>query len=295
MFQVTEAARTAATRARKWPGPLSQGDRVEAGPFYGSGPEPHIVGVTQLLAPPAPKVFDRPLLRRRLDRAIPVRERTSFWPVPSRDLMDRLSTVKREFRQVLDLGTPRPGPAAARDTPCPRHLLVRAAPRAEPRTKRGLVADEEALPFAPKASIWSYRCCPCRLPTTCPVPSFKFDDHSSRTVSSLAVSLEDSPSTNCARRCSWRRRNSTGGASPRVAPFSDLRDLGQLLQRTGFALPVTDVEPLVVRYSSPFGLIADLRSMGATNALVLRRASGRFAAAAPARVRHLRPRVRGPG
>ena len=62
-----------------------------------------------------------------------------------------------------------------------------------------------------------------------------------------------------------------GGASPRVAPFSDLRDLGGLLQRAGFALPVTDVEPVTVRYRSPFGrLFADLRAMGATNALTLR-------------------------
>ena len=41
-----------------------------------------------------------------------------------------------------------------------------------------------------------------------------------------------------------------GGASPRVAPFADLRELGALLQRAGFALPVTDVDRLTVRYDS---------------------------------------------
>ncbi len=61
-----------------------------------------------------------------------------------------------------------------------------------------------------------------------------------------------------------------GGASPRVAPFADLRDLGQLLQRAGFGLPVTDVEPVIVRYSSMFALMHDLRAMGATNALTMR-------------------------
>ena len=59
-----------------------------------------------------------------------------------------------------------------------------------------------------------------------------------------------------------------GGASPRVAPFTDVRDAGALLQRAGFALPVADVETLTVRYNSMFGLIKDLRAMGATNALV---------------------------
>ena len=59
--------------------------------------------------------------------------------------------------------------------------------------------------------------------------------------------------------------------SPRVAPFADLRDLGALLQRAGFALPVTDVDRLVVRYASPLALMHDLRRMGASNMLVERR------------------------
>jgi SAM-dependent methyltransferase len=62
-----------------------------------------------------------------------------------------------------------------------------------------------------------------------------------------------------------------GGVSPRVAPFADLRDIGGLLQRAGFALPVTDVDRVVVRYGNVFGLMADLRRMGATNILLERR------------------------
>jgi SAM-dependent methyltransferase len=59
----------------------------------------------------------------------------------------------------------------------------------------------------------------------------------------------------------------SGGASPRVLPFADVRDAGALLQRAGFALPVADVETVTVRYATMFGLMADLRAMGATNAL----------------------------
>jgi hypothetical protein len=62
-----------------------------------------------------------------------------------------------------------------------------------------------------------------------------------------------------------------GGVSPRVAPFADLRELGALLQRAGFALPVADTDRLVVRYDSAFALMHDLRRMGATNALSARR------------------------
>jgi SAM-dependent methyltransferase len=58
-----------------------------------------------------------------------------------------------------------------------------------------------------------------------------------------------------------------GGASPRVLPFADVRAAGALLQRTGFALPVTDTETLTVRYNNAFGLTRDLRGMGAQNAL----------------------------
>lgn len=62
-----------------------------------------------------------------------------------------------------------------------------------------------------------------------------------------------------------------GGVSPRVAPFADLRDVGALLQRAGFALPVTDVDRVVVRYANAFALMQDLRRMGAANMLVERR------------------------
>ncbi|MEW9309454.1 methyltransferase domain-containing protein [Labrys neptuniae] len=62
-----------------------------------------------------------------------------------------------------------------------------------------------------------------------------------------------------------------GGVSPRVAPFADVRDMGGLLQRAGFALPVADSDVLTVRYDNAIALMADLRAMGASNMLVQRR------------------------
>ncbi|WP_439617993.1 methyltransferase domain-containing protein [Shinella sp.] len=59
----------------------------------------------------------------------------------------------------------------------------------------------------------------------------------------------------------------SGGASPRVIPFPDVRDVGALLQRGGFALPVTDKEAYTVRYDSIFPLMRDLRAMGMANPL----------------------------
>ncbi len=59
-----------------------------------------------------------------------------------------------------------------------------------------------------------------------------------------------------------------GGASPRVIPFADVRDIGALLQRAGFALPVVDVETYTVRYDSLFALMRDIRAMGMANPLI---------------------------
>ncbi len=61
-----------------------------------------------------------------------------------------------------------------------------------------------------------------------------------------------------------------GGASPRVAPFVDVRALGGLAQRAGLALPVVDLDRATVRYADMFALLADLRAMGGTNALEAR-------------------------
>lgn len=59
-----------------------------------------------------------------------------------------------------------------------------------------------------------------------------------------------------------------GGASARVAPMLQVRDAGGLLQRAGLALPVADVETHIVRYSTPFALMAELKALGAANPLV---------------------------
>lgn len=62
----------------------------------------------------------------------------------------------------------------------------------------------------------------------------------------------------------------TGGMSPRIVPMADLRDMGGLLQRAGFALPVADSLPLTVEYSSPMALMRELRHMGEANAIMQR-------------------------
>lgn len=80
-----------------------------------------------------------------------------------------------------------------------------------------------------------------------------------RTLSELRASLAEA------------EVETTGGLSPRVAPMGDIRDLGALLQRAGFAMPVADAEKFEVSYATPLHLMRELRAMGETNVLADRR------------------------
>ena len=77
-----------------------------------------------------------------------------------------------------------------------------------------------------------------------------------------------------------------------MIPFTDVRDAGALLQRAGFALPVADVETVTVRYDNLFGLMADLRAMGAANALEARSRRPATRTLFPARRKSMRSAIR---
>ena len=62
----------------------------------------------------------------------------------------------------------------------------------------------------------------------------------------------------------------TGGASPRVSPFPELRDLAGLLSRAGFTLAVADAEEITLAYADPFTLLRELRDAGEANAVAQR-------------------------
>ena len=223
--------------------------------------------------PSAPRIFDRDLLRRRLARARRSGEEDFLLARAAADAVDRLSFVKREFRDVLDLGTPRPALAAALAAALPTAGVTRMSPLPERGAAgrwREVVGDEEHQPFAPGSFDLVVSC--LSLQAANDLPGALVQARRSLRPDGLFLACLFGGDTLKELRAALSAAESevTGGASPRVAPFADLRDLGGLLQRAGFALPVTDTEPLVVRYGHPFRLFADLRAMGATNALALR-------------------------
>jgi SAM-dependent methyltransferase len=217
-------------------------------------------------------VFDRALARARLARAYAQGPAGFLLDHVAGDFAERLSAVLRPFPRILDLGTPGPALAQALSARAPE-LLVRAAPVADALGQGpwcGLAADEEALPFAPGA--FDLIVSGLALQGVNDLPGALVQIRRALAADGLFMAcLIGGQSLQELRLVlAEAEEELLGGVSPRVAPFADLRDMGGLLQRAGFALPVTDADVLIVRYASIFGLLADLRAMGATNVLMSR-------------------------
>lgn len=220
-----------------------------------------------------PDVFDRALLRRRQARAARLGPEPFLLERAAEDLSDRLATVKRRFETAVDLGTPTEALARALSGHPAIGRLFASAPLAEGLAARApaVVADEEALPFGNGALDLVVSALSLQLVNDLPGTFAQVRRALRPDGLFLAAIIGGGSLAELREAFTTAETETTGGLSPRVAPFADVRDLGGLLQRAGFALPVTDVDRVVVRYASPFGLMSDLRRMGAGNILLERR------------------------
>jgi SAM-dependent methyltransferase len=134
-----------------------------------------------------------------------------------------------------------------------------------------VIADEEALPFADSALDLVVSGLSLQAVNDLPGVLVQVRRALKPDGLFLAALLGGDTLTELRQSFAMAESELDGGVSPRVAPFPDLRDLGGLLQRAGFALPVTDVDRITVRYATPLALLHDLRHMGAANPLVERR------------------------
>jgi NADH dehydrogenase [ubiquinone] 1 alpha subcomplex assembly factor 5 len=229
--------------------------------------------MVQNTVPPQARIFDRRLLRTRRSRAASALHAHDFLLTEMAErLADRLSDIARRFPLTLDLG--------ARDGIVARTLRGRggietlvqsdAALVNVQRLQGGpaLVADEELLPFEEHCfdavlsnlSLHWVNDLPGALAQirSCLKPDglFLASLFGTGTLAELRTALMEAELAE------------TGGVSPRVSPFADLRDAAGLLQRAGFALPVTDADTVTVTYGDFFALLRDLRGMGETNILI---------------------------
>ena len=206
---------------------------------------------------PHPVIFDRRLLRARLARAAAIGPATFLLDSVADDIAERLSAVLRTFDTAVDLGTPT--------------AAVRRAIAERVGTVAAVVADEEALPFR-DASL-DLVVSALTLQHVNDLPGTLIQIRRALKPDGLFLAAMIGGESLAELRAAFAEAEAEveGGVSPRVAPFADLRDLGALLQRAGFALPVTDVDRITVRYASPLALMHDLRRMGAGNVLAERR------------------------
>ncbi len=220
-----------------------------------------------------PIVFDRALLRRRLARADRLGPASFLLERAAADMAERLSTIKRRFECAVDLGTATDAVAQALAGHPGVGRLIAAAPLLAGLDRRppAVVADEEALPFADSSLDLVVSALALQLVNDLPGAFAQVRRALRPDGLFLAALIGGGSLAELREAFAVAESETTGGVSPRVAPFADVRDMGGLLQRAGFALPVTDVDRVVVRYGSPFTLMADLRRMGAGNILVERR------------------------
>jgi SAM-dependent methyltransferase len=220
---------------------------------------------------PHPLIFDRRLLRARRMRAAACDPATFLIERAAADLAGRLSAVLRKFDLAVDLGTPTD---AVRSALADRvGVIVAVDPVASQLAGECLavVADEEALPFRDASLDLVVSALALQFVNDLPGTLIQIRRALRPDGLFLAAMIGGDSLAELREAFAQAEAEVEGGVSPRVAPFADLRELGALLQRAGFALPVTDVDRLTVRYASPLALMHDLRRMGASNALSERR------------------------
>lgn len=221
-----------------------------------------------------PRLFDRTLLRIRGMRAAGSRAENFLLERAAEDLADRLQAVTRRFALALDLGTP--GDALLRALAASGRVdrYIASEPLAhlrDPDLGPRVAADEEALPFAEQSFDLVVSALALQWLNDLPGTLLQIRRALRPDGLFLAVLVGGETLTELRQCLAAAEAEIEGGISPRIAPFVDVRTLGSLLQRAGFALPVADVDRLTLRYADLAGLFRDLRSMGATNALVERR------------------------
>lgn len=217
-----------------------------------------------------PRHFDQELIGRRRLRAARGGPATFLLDHAAEDLADRLDLVQRDFRVIADLATPtdalrlalaRHGrPLAIGTEAVPALAALRQAPV--------VAAHPEALPFGGGSLDLAVSALALHFVDDLPGLFVQVRRALKPDGLFLASLLGGDTLAELRQAFAVAESEVDGGLSPRVAPFADVRDIGALLQRAGFALPVTDSDRLTVRYGDVFALMRDLRAMGAANPLV---------------------------
>jgi SAM-dependent methyltransferase len=213
-------------------------------------------------------VFDRSIVRLHRSRAAATVSRVAdVLRDAAERLIDRLDDTNRRFSFALDIG----GRGVVAPLLRERGIATVAAdlsPAMAAMTGGPCVAaDEEFLPFAPGS--FDLVVASLSLHWVNDLPGALIQIRQALRPGGLFLASLPALGTLAELRQALTEAEAelTGGASPRVSPFPELRDCAHLLQRAGFALPVADQEDMRLLYADPFALLRDLRAAGETSAL----------------------------
>jgi SAM-dependent methyltransferase len=222
------------------------------------------------------RLFDRALLARRRARVAASAAQHDFLLARvADDLAERLAIVRRSFPLAANLGAHHglvsqaiqgiAGVERVIDVDATAAALLRS------RTNLRVVAEDDALPFA-DASL-DLVVSGLSLQLVNDLPGALVQIRRALKPDGLLLASLLGGATLKELRDAWLAAEAeiSGGASPRVAPFADVRDMGALLQRAGLALPVVDSETVTVTYANPLALMQEIKAMGASNMLIARR------------------------
>ena len=220
-------------------------------------------------------IFDRSLLVRRRNRVAAGAASHDFLLARvAEDFAERLAAVHRRFPIVLDLGAHHgligrrlrrlPGVEMVIDAEAAPHLLAQC-----PGTR--VRADEEALPFRAQSLDLVVSGLSLHLVNDLPGTLVQIRRALKPDGLLLAALLGGNTLFELRNAFLAAEEEMEGGASPRVAPFADVQDLGALLQRAKFALPVVDADTVVATYADALAVMREVRAMGAANPLRARR------------------------
>ena len=220
---------------------------------------------------PLPTVFDRRSVRRNRTRASHnIAQHDFLYLEVAKQVLERLSLIKRTFKRSLDLGCHTGHLKNASELPLGTEIFINSDPSEDMAISAGgpsIVSDEENLPFAdqsldlivssltlhwvndlPRALAQIFR---CLRPDGLFLAAMFGEDTLDKLRRSLASAAD----------------GHNRELFPRVSPFIQIKELGNLLQRTGFTMSVVDIERVTVDYPSLLSLLKDLRGMGEANAL----------------------------
>jgi SAM-dependent methyltransferase len=220
----------------------------------------------------APNIIDRHVLRRRLARIArrPGQEARFLLDRAIDDLAVRLGVVERRFERAVALGGFGRSLAdrlAESDRTGTVYQMEISSALARDSTVPAFVGDEENLPVAPASVDLIASTLALQYVNDLPGALFQIRQ-ALRPDGLFLASLFGGQTLQELRQAFMESElNLRGGAGPRFLPLADVRDLGGLLQRAGFALPVADRDVITVRYSDAFDLMRDLKAMGASNML----------------------------